>query len=38
MKPSLVGNLLPNKVMRVFFNIEYILTPKEFQYYAIDVI
>ena len=37
MKPSLVVNLLTNKVMRVCFNIEYILTPKDFENYAIDV-
>ena len=37
MKPSLVANLLPNKVMCVCFNIEYILIPEDFQNYAIDV-
>ena len=38
MKPSLVANLLPNKVLRVCFNIEYILTPKDYQNYVIDVL
>ena len=36
--PTLVANLLPNKVMCVCFNIEYILIPEDFQNYAIDVL